>query len=55
MQPLRKEEEEKLILPQTVTDTLQNDFDDADSDEEERGFDQDGIEDSLELCCTDED
>jgi hypothetical protein len=54
MEPLWTEEE-KLILPQAVTDTLQNDFDDADSDEEEEGFDQDSIEDSLDWCSSDED
>jgi hypothetical protein len=34
--------------PTGIIDTLQNGFDDVDSDEETEGFDQDGIEDSLD-------
>jgi hypothetical protein len=55
MEPFWTGEEEELILPQAITNTLQNDFDDADSDEKERNFDQDGIEDSMDSCTSDED
>jgi hypothetical protein len=55
METLGTEEEEKLILQQAVIDTLQNDFDEADSDEEEEGFDRGDKEDSLDSCSSDED
>jgi hypothetical protein len=55
MEPLWTEEEDELILPQAVIDTLQIDFDDADSDEDEERFNQDDIENSLDLCSSDDD
>jgi hypothetical protein len=54
MEPFWTKEEEELILQQTVIHTMQNDFDDADPDEEEEGYEQDDIENSLD-SCSDED